>query len=77
MVLCTACGFHVEYENVITRDQDAPAPDETCLRCIECSKVPKLREAYRRGFNAGLDALKDAVVSTVEKSNLRKRIGEW
>jgi hypothetical protein len=69
MVHCDGCGFNVEPRDVREREESW---DQNCSRCRKCTECPELREAYRRGFNAGLDALKEAVVSVVEKSNLRK-----
>jgi len=76
MVLCQGCGFNVEPEDVREIDADAMAFGAerlACLTCRKCTEVPDLRESYRRGFNAGLDALKRVVIDTVDKSNLRKR----
>lgn len=69
MALCGGCGFHVELEDVRERDEH----DDECLTCVLCEAEPRMKESYRRGFNAGLDAMKDAVVQVAEKSNLRRR----
>lgn len=70
MVRCDGCGFHVEHYDVVTA---AEGTDERCEECAKCRATPALRESYRRGFNAGLDAMADAVRNVAEKSNLRKR----
>jgi hypothetical protein len=41
MVHCNGCGFD----------------ESQCSVCKKCERVPDLREAYRRGFNAGVDAM--------------------
>jgi hypothetical protein len=74
MVRCNGCGFNVEREDVVesSREESMYAAVD-CETCANCHKEPKLKEAYRRGFNAGLDALAKAVEDIVQKSNLRKR----
>jgi hypothetical protein len=72
MAQCLGCGFYTEQEDVVRANDFHMPPYRECLECRRCKETPTLRESYRRGFNAGLDALKEAVVSTVEKSNLRK-----
>jgi len=69
MHLCTGCGFHVEKEDVIECDEYS----DRVIRCKLCKAEPRLRESYRRGFNAGLDAMERAVVGIVRESGLRKR----
>ena len=70
MVRCTGCGFNVEQEDV--REWTAYSSD-TAVTCKLCELEPRLKESYRRGFNAGLDALKAAVIDVVDSSGLRKR----
>ena len=70
MILCNGCGFNVEQKDVVEYTE---YDDTHCETCAECHKNPKLRESYRRGFNAGLDALAAGVIEMVTKSNLRKR----
>jgi hypothetical protein len=67
MVKCRGCGFNVEQRDV----QDWGEFNIGCERCARCT--PDVREAYRRGFNAGLDALAESVVRAVKDSNPRKR----
>lgn len=71
MIHCDGCGFNVEPEDV--RRKAEFNSETNCDTCRECEATPKLREAYRRGFNAGLDRLTDAVVNIVKSSGLRKR----
>ena len=78
MVACDGCGFSVEVEDVRSLDVDElwyrdDDQKRHCLTCRKCTECPDMRESYRRGFNDGLDALKEAVIHTVEKSNLRRR----
>lgn len=73
MILCEGCGFHVERSDIRQHDGDAPIVEDTCLQCLGCQTIPKLRESYRRGFNAGLDACAASVVRIVRDSNLRRR----
>lgn len=51
MILCTGCGFNVERYDV-----RSPIDEERreCNVCALCVQTPRLRESYRRGFNAGL-----------------------
>lgn len=75
MIKCVGCGFNVEREQVVEWGE-GPAnmvvEDRTlCDRCSRCT--PDVREAYRRGFNAGLDAMADSAIHTAKYSNLRKR----
>lgn len=72
MTKCDGCGFNVEREDV-RKLADETIPRH-CSECVKCTKNPELREAYRRGFNAGLDVLALAVTDILmQKSNLRKR----
>jgi len=74
MVLCTGCGFNIEREHVLDwGDENAVVESRTvCERCTRhCT--PDVREAYRRGFNAGLDAMAEAVQHTAKESALRMR----
>lgn len=70
MERCYGCGFHVEREDV----REWSEFDEHCETCKLCEQEPKLKESYRLGFNAGLDAVKEAVVKIAENSGLRKPI---
>lgn len=72
MIRCLGCGFNVEREEVRERDVHYNRQDDDCIICRHCEQEPKLRESYRRGFNAGLDALSQAVMQIVAHSNLRK-----
>jgi len=69
MIRCHGCGFNVEPEEVRETDEF----HDRCTTCRHCEQEPKLKESYRRGFNAGLDALSQAVMEIVAHSNLRKR----
>jgi hypothetical protein len=69
MIQCHGCGFHVEPEDV---RELAEYTTDRCLTCKNCELEPRLKESYRRGFNAGLDALAKAVVHTAQYSGLRK-----
>lgn len=77
IVRCDGCGSSVEREQVVNYG-DHPydgKPDNNyhCDSCTGCTENPKLREAYRRGFNAGVDAMAEAVVGVIEKKNELKR----
>ena len=69
-VRCEGCGFDVEVERVVLYQEYT---DEVCDRCVDCDENPRLRESYRRGFNAGLDAMVEAMTRTARDSNLRRR----
>ena len=69
MVKCIGCGFNVETYEVYEYVENS---SENCVICKNCKNEPKLKESYRRGFNAGLEAMKKAVVQIVDQSNLRK-----
>jgi hypothetical protein len=69
MVLCIGCGFHVEPEGVIEREEYG----DRATTCVLCKTEPRLKESYRRGFNAGIDALERAVIGIVQTSSLRKK----
>jgi len=69
MVHCDGCGFNVEREDVVAWVEYSDRA-ETCKLC---EAEPRLKESYRRGFNAGLDAMADAVTSIAKNSGLRKR----
>jgi len=71
MIHCNGCGFNVE-------PYDAREPTDWltathCETCRECEAEPRLRESYRRGFNAGLDRMAEAVTRIAKDSGLRKR----
>jgi hypothetical protein len=70
MVHCNGCGFNVEPYDA---RQPTECTDSQCDTCRICEEEPRLREAYRRGFNAGLDRLAEAVTRIVKDSALRKR----
>lgn len=70
MVRCDGCGFHVERRDAYGIME---ADKSVCERCVKCDGLPDMRESYRRGFNAGLDAMAAAVKGIAENSNLRKR----
>lgn len=69
MIHCEGCGLFVLAVDAIRIDPDHP---NFCDACTSCTRFPVTREAYRRGFNEGLDKLAQAVMDMVEKSNLRK-----
>ena len=71
MVHCDGCGFNVEPCDA--RECDEYIPVGHCSTCAKCVTEPLLRESYRRGFNAGLDALAEAVTGIVKNSNLRRQ----
>lgn len=52
MPLCLGCGFHNE------------AVDSFGHECIRCRAEPLLRESYRRGFNAGVEAMRSTLDSS-------------
>ncbi len=66
---CGGCGFHIEPEDVV----ETAEYSDSCLTCKLCQKEPRLKESYRRGYNAGLDAMSRAVKDIAENSGLRKR----
>jgi len=72
MVLCHGCGLNVERQDVISW----PGPHPTlgfltsCTRCTRCT--PDVREAHRRGFNAGLAAMAQAVRERTEQGDLHR-----
>jgi len=72
MIRCTGCGFHCEREDVAEWPDTLGANPLTCLTCPKCRATPEMKESYRRGFNAGLDALKEIVTRAVENTNVRK-----
>ncbi len=74
MVLCMGCGFHVEPEDVVERVVHHGASD-ACVTCTSCKTEPRLKESYRRGYNAGLDAMARAVTDIAQTSGLRRRPG--
>ncbi len=69
MYLCKGCGFHVEKEDVVEETEYS----DDAVTCKLCKAEPRLKESYRRGFNAGLDAMERAVVGIVRDLALRKR----
>jgi hypothetical protein len=71
MIHCNGCGFNVEPYD--TRQETGGwKQDFTCESCKLCEAEPRLRECYRRGFNAGLDAMAKAVADVAQNSALRK-----
>jgi len=72
MIRCTGCGFHAEREDVVEWSDTLEADPRTCLTCPKCLAHPEMKESYRRGFNAGIDALKEIVTRAVENRNVRK-----
>lgn len=69
MIKCNGCGFNVEPGNAVEMTEFS---DTTCEKCTKCQANPDLAECYRRGFNAGLEALATSVRNIVDHSNLRK-----
>lgn len=69
MVKCNGCGFNVEQEDVV---QMTEYSETHCDKCKTCQANPLMQESYRRGFNAGLDAMAEAVKQIASQSNLRK-----
>lgn len=69
MVPCDGCGFNVGHEDVVEWVEYS----DRAVTCKLCKAEPRLKEAYRRGFNAGLDAMERAVTNIVRNSGLRKR----
>jgi hypothetical protein len=69
MVRCVGCGFNAEPKDVVEREEYG----DRAMTCVLCKAEPRLKESYRRGFNAGLDALERAVVGIVKDSGLRKK----
>jgi hypothetical protein len=72
MIHCTGCGFYAEREDVVEWPDTLEARPRTCLTCLRCRANPEMKESYRRGFNAGLDALKEIIVNAVGNANVRK-----
>lgn len=73
MIKCGGCGFNVEREQVVDWGEELHTEVDHRTRCDRCQRcTPDVREAYRRGFNAGLDAMASAVVHTAKHSALRK-----
>ena len=72
MVLCRGCGFNVERQDVISWPDLHPTIGflTLCTRCKRCT--PDVREAHRRGFNAGLAAMAQAVRERTELGNLHR-----
>lgn len=70
MVHCNGCGFNVEPED---GRQPTEYNETQCETCKLCEAEPRLRESYRRGFNAGLDRMAEAVTRIAKDSGLRKR----
>jgi hypothetical protein len=72
-VKCEGCGLHVERQEVLDWGQEHVAIEHRagCERCVRCT--PDVRAAFRRGFNAGLDAMAKAAHDVATRSNLRKR----
>ncbi len=52
MYRCTGCGFHAEDYDVVA---DIDHERHKCSKCKLCEREPRLRESYRRGYNAGLE----------------------
>lgn len=67
MIECAGCGSSVEAGDVVEMREYST---DTCERCRRCEAVPELREAYRRGFNAGLSAMARAARN--DEENLRR-----
>lgn len=61
MVLCTGCGFNVEPEDATPLDRYSIQGKEMTRMCSKCVACPDMRESYRRGYNAGLDAMGEQV----------------
>lgn len=68
MVHCNGCGFNVERDQVVELTEFV----DRCEICKKCEAEPLLRESYRRGFNAGLDAMSKIVDAALARSDLRK-----
>lgn len=73
MLHCNGCGFNVEPYDA-REPVEYPDPENPqCETCKLCEEEPRLREAYRRGFNAGMDRLAEAVTRIARDSGMRKR----
>jgi hypothetical protein len=70
IVKCLACGSDVEQTSVVEYEEYT---NKFCVSCILCENKPNIREAYKRGFNDGLDATSKAVKYITTRSNLRKK----
>jgi hypothetical protein len=70
MVHCNGCGFYCVSEDARTPTE---YDESSCETCKLCEEEPRFRESYRRGFNAGLDRLAEAVEHVARSSNLRKK----
>jgi hypothetical protein len=55
-VHCNGCGFNVERGSAIFPITNRQLDERECDICKTCEAAPDLREAYRRGFNDGLNA---------------------
>jgi hypothetical protein len=71
MVHCNGCGFNVE-EKDARQSSEQDVADNTCETCVLCEAEPRMRESYRRDFNAGLARLAEAVTHIVKDSRLRR-----
>lgn len=67
MFRCDGCGFNVERKDAYGIIGSA------CGRCVRCDGVPDMRESYRRGFNAGLQAMAMAVRDAATDAVQEKR----
>jgi hypothetical protein len=78
MVKCRGCGFNVEQAHVLEWGSESECP-RASLRCsAHCTQ--DVREAYRRGFNEGLDAMARTVEDSAGRaagySGLRRRMDD-
>lgn len=56
MIKCLGCGFNREPHTVTEFDLNDDRASSR--RCDMCRRIPDLVEAYRRGFNAGVEAVR-------------------
>lgn len=75
MIHCNGCGFYAErsdVKSVICRPNDHD--QEECSACVKCAANPDLRESYRRGFNAGLNAASSYISDSCKAIQRLRRV---
>ena len=75
MVKCRGCGFNVERGHERSGGEHDVARDKWyCDVCIKCESCPDMRESYRRGFNAGLDALRQRIRDSLDRATHLQKV---
>jgi hypothetical protein len=71
MVKCIGCGFNVEREDargeVSTGYNNSGFQKEECATCVKCVASPDIRKSYRRGFDAGVESMRQQVASIISR----------